>query len=124
MLTYLEKHSKLSWTITLLIAIFIFYMSSQSFTAGAPGPEFTLKPIIYHIAIFFLLAFFLFLALIKGKHKKLIFLAILISILYAISDEVHQLFVPGRNGSINDILLDTIGILTATFIYSIRIKKI
>lgn len=33
-------------------------------------------------------------------------------IIYAISDEIHQLYVPGRHGSPIDVLIDTIGALT------------
>ena len=33
---------------------------------------------------------------------------------YAASDEIHQLFVPGRSGEIRDVLIDTAGILLAT----------
>ena len=33
---------------------------------------------------------------------------------FAISDEIHQLFVPGRSGEIRDVLIDTAGILLAT----------
>lgn len=38
-----------------------------------------------------------------------IFLSILITFLYAVSDEVHQLFVPGRAGRIRDVIIDTSG---------------
>ena len=123
MLTYLEKHTKLSISITILIAITIFYLSSQTFPQGAPGPDFTLKPIIYHFLAFATLNLFLLISITKGKNKSLILTAITIAILYAISDEIHQLFVPGRHGSISDILIDTIGILTATIIYLPRFKK-
>ncbi len=30
-------------------------------------------------------------------------------ILYAVSDEVHQLFVPGRGGQLTDVIIDTAG---------------
>lgn len=36
-------------------------------------------------------------------------LAILFCMLYAASDEIHQLFVSGRNGSVKDVLIDTLG---------------
>ena len=36
-------------------------------------------------------------------------LAVLISFLYAISDEIHQYFVPGRAGRAFDVLIDTSG---------------
>lgn len=34
-------------------------------------------------------------------------LALLICIIYAISDEVHQLFVPGRGGQVKDVIIDS-----------------
>lgn len=34
-----------------------------------------------------------------------------IGMLYAISDEIHQLFVPGRSGQVTDVLIDTMGVL-------------
>ena len=36
-------------------------------------------------------------------------LAILSSFLYACTDEIHQLFVPGRSGQFTDVLVDTFG---------------
>lgn len=35
--------------------------------------------------------------------------AIIISALYALSDELHQRFVPGRSGQLTDVLLDSAG---------------
>ena len=32
-----------------------------------------------------------------------------IAVLYAISDEIHQLFVPGRTGSPRDVIIDALG---------------
>ena len=45
-----------------------------------------------------------------SKHKA-IFMALLICILYAISDEFHQLYVTGRSGQVSDVLLDSAGSL-------------
>lgn len=36
--------------------------------------------------------------------------AVILGGLYAVSDEVHQLFVPGRSGEVADVLLDTCGV--------------
>jgi VanZ family protein len=33
-----------------------------------------------------------------------------LSLLYAFSDETHQLFVPGREGKLSDVGIDAIGI--------------
>lgn len=35
--------------------------------------------------------------------------ALLICVLYAVSDEVHQLFITGRSGEIRDVLIDSAG---------------
>ena len=45
------------------------------------------------------------------KPKKQFILSWLFVFLYAITDEVHQLFVPGRTGRIVDVYIDTLGIL-------------
>ncbi|MGO4889568.1 VanZ family protein [Anaerobacillus sp. MEB173] len=36
-------------------------------------------------------------------------LAFLICVGYAVSDEVHQIFIPGRSGEIRDVLIDSAG---------------
>ncbi len=49
----------------------------------------------------------------SGLRNRAYTLAFLSSVLYAISDEVHQSFVPGRHARVTDVLIDTIGILLA-----------
>ena len=46
--------------------------------------------------------------LIQSYNKKR-YIAIIICILYALSDEVHQIFVPGRSCQLLDICIDTLG---------------
>ncbi len=45
MIFWFEKHNKISWIITILIAIFIFYISSLSFEP-TPAGGFALDTII------------------------------------------------------------------------------
>ena len=40
----------------------------------------------------------------------------LIGVLYAVTDEIHQLFVPGRAGQIRDVLIDSCGVFAGTII--------
>ncbi len=54
--------------------------------------------------------------------NKLSSLTLLIGTIYALSDEVHQIYVPGRSFAIRDILIDTLGIILSIIIYKI-IKK-
>ena len=44
-----------------------------------------------------------------GNINKKYLLAFLICVIYAISDEIHQLFVPGRSGQVRDVLIDSAG---------------
>lgn len=50
-------------------------------------------------------------------------LPILIGVLYAASDEFHQIFVPGRSGELKDVLLDSLGVFLGVLLVSIWRKK-
>lgn len=50
--------------------------------------------------------------------------AFLLSALYAVFDEVHQYFVPGRACKILDVFIDAAGSLTAVLLLSVIIVKI
>lgn len=57
----------------------------------------------------------------KVSIPKQIWLPIIASALYGVSDEVHQIFVPGRTASIDDWIADVVGaILTIPFAHIIR----
>lgn len=53
------------------------------------------------------------------KCNKKLFLAIIICVIYAISDEIHQIFVSGRSCQLLDIIIDSLGSITGIFIYKI-----
>ncbi len=42
--------------------------------------------------------------------------------LYAVSDEIHQLFVPGRAGMVRDVVIDSIGAALGIFVF-LGVKK-
>lgn len=46
-------------------------------------------------------------------------IAFAICVLYAASDEVHQLFVPGRSGQVSDVGIDAVGALIGIGVYPI-----
>ena len=84
-----------------------------------------------HFTEYFILGLILILYL-QTKEKlatKYIILAIIFCVLYATSDEIHQLFVDGRSCKVMDILIDTCGsslaILGFTSIYKLttNLKK-
>lgn len=41
--------------------------------------------------------------------SKTIFLSFIFTLIYAISDEIHQLYVPTREGTIRDVFIDGLG---------------
>ena len=49
--------------------------------------------------------------------------AIIICILYAISDEIHQIFIPGRSGEVRDVLIDITGTTLGIIIYNLYHKN-
>lgn len=64
-----------------------------------------------HFTIYLVLGLLVSLVLI-GKNlniKQIIIYGVLICMAYAITDEIHQIFVSGRSGEIRDIIVDTCG---------------
>lgn len=118
MISWFERHNKLSWAITGIIAILIFYISSLTFKPGPPL-AFDWKPIAYHFYSFLFLEAFLLISMIGGRAGKTKFfiIGIFIAIFYAVTDEIHQLFVPGRACTFSDFLIDSAGIFFAGIIY-------
>ena len=57
----------------------------------------------------------------KTKKEKILY-SIAFGVCFVITDEVHQLFVPGRTGRLLDVGIDTLGIITGILIFLI-IKK-
>ena len=60
-----------------------------------------------HMSIYALLAFCVY----QAQEKPTIQKTLIIVVIYACSDEFHQLFIPGRNGSPIDVGIDTLGAL-------------
>ena len=54
--------------------------------------------------------------------KRAILYALIFSIFYACTDEIHQYFIPGRSMAFKDVLIDSSGALLAMIITIISIK--
>lgn len=96
----------------------IFYFSSRS-TVGI-GTNNTDRFLIlksFHLIEYAFLALLFSIAIYKRKT------VVIISYLYALSDEIHQFFVPGRTGLFRDTLIDLIGILIGIFIFDKLFSK-
>lgn len=74
-------------------------------------------------AILGLLSFLFYTTLGKGGRRGYL-LALATSGVYAATDEMHQLFVPGRGGRVSDVCIDTAGAVTGLLILYIIAKMI
>jgi VanZ family protein len=97
-------------------AALIFWNSSRS-NIHLPNYFFKNLDKIIHFGIYFILGYLITRALSGGEFKnltcKIFSLSILLGILYGMSDEYHQLFVPGRSMDLFDLLADVAGIIIA-----------
>ncbi len=55
--------------------------------------------------------------------RRIFIYTVLFAFLYAVSDEIHQYFVPGRSCTVKDVLIDTIGILGFYIILRVFINR-
>ena len=72
---------------------------------------------VAHFTEYFILGLLLYINL-KDRYKdyRLLLFSILVCVIYASSDEVHQLFVADRNGSLKDVFIDSSGAVCGVFL--------
>ena len=119
----MKKVQILNWIPALVVMGVIFWFSAQS---GEELPVFSWADKIVkksgHMIGYALLAFWYWYAL--GLQSNRRWLAWLLAILYAATDEYHQSFVPYRGPSIWDVLIfDNLGALLSLWLTNIHINK-
>jgi len=100
-------------------ALIVFLSSQSTWPTQDIGIEFNDK--ILHVAEYFVFTLLWCWVLIgspletmrRGQVWKLIFSAVL----FAVSDEIHQFFVPGRDADILDLIADLCGIFAGFFVF-------
>ncbi len=111
------------WLPVIIWAGVIFCFSSIPYLKTGLEYDFFLRKIA-HITEYFILTFLLYRAF-KGSFNISVFglfmYPVAFSLLYAISDEIHQYFILGRCCSAKDVLIDSIGIIG--FYIFIKVKK-
>jgi VanZ family protein len=104
------------WAPVVLYMGAIFYVSSLS---DLPLPSGTDKPL--HGLVYLGLALVVIRAVVGGLPGRIDMwgatTAILITVGYAVTDEVHQMFVPGRSAEIYDLLADAGGAITGAVVW-------
>ncbi len=102
----------------------IYYLSSLSNPIQQIIPEevliyFDFERFMYHIIEYLILSLLIYRALKNTIDKNIQTSSILITILYAIIDELHQSFVPGRIPSVWDIAVDSFGAISMQCIVNV-----
>ena len=94
----------------------IFFLSARPDLPRAPEPWFDLLlKKIGHACVFGVLAWF-YLRGLRGYVQAggiLRVVSAVLAVAYALSDEYHQTFVPGRHGTWSDVGVDTVGVCAA-----------
>jgi VanZ family protein len=101
----------------LALMALIFLLSARE-SVGPELPAFT--RVIAHFSEYALLTALWIWALAPALGGRAYAAAAAISFLYAISDEYHQSFVPGRDADPLDVLVDGLGIAAATWLLRAR----
>lgn len=114
----MKKHL-IYWVPVYFIAVIIFYFSSLSSPFGE-NAVYGFSDWMLHIMEYSIFSFTVYFAFLKDnrfENKKMS--TLLFVLLFAIGDELHQLFVPGRvGGSLFDISMDFIGGVFVTMLAS------
>ena len=110
----------------IICASLIFFLSSQAKLPSPIKPFFGLDKVFHTIAFgafAFTLTFWFKTEKWINNAKKYVLLVICITVLYGLSDEIHQYFVPNRSSSVYDLLADTLGAFLAVGLRLLLIKK-
>ena len=102
-------------------AALIFFLSAQNKLPSAPRPilDLILKQGA-HVGVYAILHFLMWRAIKitsdQPSQMKLKFIPLITVFLYALTDEFHQSFIPGREATWVDIGLDSIGIIISHYL--------
>lgn len=135
------KKNKLSIILVIIWALIIFIMSSFNAEESANQSNFIVNIIasifninnisllsliirkLAHFTEYLILGVLVINMFTKNNVRKAYLLSILLCIIYATSDEIHQIFTPGRACQIKDILIDSIGSITGIYLFKLLKKR-
>jgi VanZ family protein len=105
------------WLPVLVWAALIFAFSSvPDLGTGLGGWDLVLRKIAHAVE-------FAILGALLARATSSAGLALGLGTLYAVSDEVHQAFVPGRVGSPFDVAIDTIGVAIGVAAWQLAVRR-
>lgn len=106
-----EESGSLSTNLTKLILKQINHDEAQNDEQVIKKVEVVVRKLA-HFSIYTLVGFLLMslFSTYELQERKRILFTLIIGILYAISDEIHQAFVPERGPQITDVMIDSLGV--------------
>ncbi len=138
------KRKYLKWVLVIIWAIVIFIFSNQTGDISNNNNRFVVDLFkligvnlnsyfgdmadfiirkLAHFLEYFIFYYLIYNALIENlNRKKALIASLIIIIIYAGSDEIHQAFIPGRGPGIRDVLVDTGGGLLCMLLMILRKK--
>lgn len=108
----MRYYQKISLFLAFIVGVMIFVWSNVRGVALAPS-KFIPLAFFYHASVFFLFAGFLLVGLWGSFKIDIVWIALLLSFVYAALDELHQTFVYGRCASFLDLGYNFFGIFVA-----------
>jgi VanZ family protein len=94
----------------------IFYLSHQPSLKVIP-PLFQHQDKVLHAGMYFLLSVSMIVNRDLCRGYRPVPIIFIFGLIYAVSDEIHQSFVPGRDCSAGDLLADIVGISIGLSVY-------
>ena len=120
-----EESSGLSRKETEFITDNIFQLSNESKIQYINQLEYIIRKLA-HFSIYTIVGILLmgFVSTYEMEKIKKIYISIVMGITYAISDEIHQAFIPGRAAKLTDVIIDTMGVFLGIVILLIFMKLV
>lgn len=107
-----------------LLSAIIFYLSHQSTIQFIPQSILEYDKLLHFLAYFtYGTSTLSMLITVKKSEKRLILVGLVLSVLFAISDEIHQFFVPDRVVDFYDLIADLLGILFSILFFNLILKN-
>ncbi len=108
-------HQAFAWFFVLAYMGLIFYLSHQP---SIPMPmRFPHQDKVFHFVAYFGLGTLFFYSLHGMETRRRWLWAFALAAVYGITDEIHQMYVPGRDASVLDWLADAMGAGVATWLW-------
>lgn len=116
----------LAWLPVVAWAFVIMLLSAQPSMRFLPddGEDFIVRK-IGHAGVFGILSLLVWRGLAATTQMRWPWLAaVVITAVYAVSDEIHQGFVVGRYATVTDVLIDTTGAVVAVLVVGFLVRRV